>query len=122
MAADLKEFQKHVDKANQEDPDSAPKMPDPYRLRRNMLKGAEASLHLRVTGQNIWVMANGKLTRYDWDSGKPAQEISMQNSFGSMIRRGDDLLLLDDNGDSLTRINLNTCQTSREDIALPKAL
>ena len=32
------------------------------------------------------------------------------------------MLLLDDNAESLTRINLNTCQSSREDIGLPKAL
>lgn len=122
MDADLKEMQKRVDKANQDDPDFAPKMPDPVRLRRSMLKGAEAALHLRLTGQNIWVMGNGKLTRYDWDSGKPVQDIPLQNSFGGMIRRGDELLVLDESGDSLTRINLNTCQSSHEDIGLPKEL
>ena len=85
MAADLKEMQKRVDKANQDDPDFAPKMPDPVRLRRSMLKGAEASSILRVAGSNIWVMGNGKLTRYDFASGKPIQDISLQNSFGNLI-------------------------------------
>ncbi len=122
MAEETKRMAKAIEKANNENPDFAPKMPDPVRMRRSMIKGAEAGLHLRVIGQNIWVMSEGKLTRYDWDSGKPAQEISLQNSFGNMIRRGDDLLVLDENGDSLTRINLSTCQTRNEDIGLPKTL
>jgi hypothetical protein len=121
-AAEMKDFQKQIDKANSENPDFAPRMPDPVRVRHSMLKNAEAALHLRVAGRNIWVMANGKLTRFDWDSGKPAQEVSLQNGFGNLIRRGDQLLLLDENDDTLTRINLNTCQTSKEDIGIPKAL
>jgi hypothetical protein len=120
MARELKDMQAAIIKAESDNPEFAPKMPDQLRMRRSMIKGAEASLHLRVIGQNIWVMAEGKLTQYDWDSGKPIKELSLQRRFGNMIRRGDELLLLDDSGESLTRVNLNTCESRTEDIGLPK--
>ena len=120
MAQEIKGVQAAIDNAYLHNPDNTPRMPDPIRLRRSLIKSAEASLHLRVIGQNIWVMSGDKLTQYDWGTGKPVKEISMQNRYGGMIRRGDELLLLNDSGESLTRINLNTCESRTEDIGFPK--
>jgi hypothetical protein len=121
VAKEMEDSKKVIDKANDEDPDLAPKMPRPDKLKKELMRAAAASLHLRIVGQNIWVMTSEKLTRYDWDTGKTNKEIALKEHWGDMLRRGDELLALEsDNGkESVTRINLNTCDVRSEDIVLP---
>ncbi|MCX6928659.1 MAG: hypothetical protein NT154_36425, partial [Verrucomicrobia bacterium] len=65
VAKEMKAMQAIIEKANSDDPDNVPKMPDPEKLRRSALRKAGEALDLRVRGQNIWVVSPGKLTRYD---------------------------------------------------------
>jgi hypothetical protein len=107
-----------IDRANNEDPDHVPKMPDPDRLQEEMEMLACYELTLRCRGSNIWVASPDKLTRFEWDSGKTAQEIPLEGGFEGLIPRGDELLALDfSNGVSVVRhINLATGQTRSEQV------
>jgi hypothetical protein len=118
---EMKEMKVIIDKANNENPDHVPKMPDPEKLRKSMKRAAEESLELRVRGQSIWVMAPGKLTRYDGDTGKPVKEIPVPAGYSGLISRGDELLNVDlETGKPIvTHINLNTCETRTEEISPP---
>ena len=123
VARERKAMQAVIDKANSEDPDHVPKMPDPEKLRRSMQRAAEAALDLRVRGDNIWVLSPGKLTRYDRDNGNPVKEIPVPAGYGGLIPRGDELLNVDlETGRPVvTHINLTTCETRTEDIGGPPA-
>jgi len=121
VAKEMEEAKKVIDRANNESPEFVPKMPRPDKLKKMLLRETAASMHLRIVGQNIWVMTAEKLTRYDWDTGKTNKEIALKEHWGDMLRRGDELLALEsENGkESVTRINLNTCDVRSEDIVLP---
>jgi len=121
IAREMKEMRAIIDKANSETPDYVPKMPDPEKLKKNMIRAAEAALDLRVCGLNIWVLSPGKLTRYDRDSGKPVKEIAVPPGYGGLIPQGDELLYVDrDSGRPVvTSINLNTCESRTESIGPP---
>lgn len=82
----------------------------------------ESALALRVSGQNVWigqsvdntnaageVSSDYQLTRYDWDSGRIAQQATLPAIDGEFIQRGDELLLYDqpDAGtESITHVSL----------------
>jgi hypothetical protein len=120
VAREMKQVQAAIDKANENDPDHMPKMPDPEKLKRNAQRTAAAGLELVVRGQNIWVISPGKLTRYDRDSGNPANEIAIPPGYSGLIPHGDELLDLDYEAGKpvVTHINLTTCE-SRTEEALP---
>jgi hypothetical protein len=122
IAQMMKHSKAAIDRANSDDPENVPKMPDADEMRLEMERGAAASLQLRVVGQNIWVQTPGKLIRYDYDNGKPVKEIPLKNGFANLMHRGDELLLLDEEQgkQNLTRINLNTCESRTDEIAGPK--
>src|SRR5712675_1112711 len=117
----MEEAKKEIDRANSESPEFVPKMPRPDKLKKMLIRETAASMRLRIVGQNIWVMTPEKLTRYDWDTGKTNKEIALKEHWGDMLHRGDELLALEsENGkQSVTRINLNTCDVRSEDIVLP---
>ena len=123
LAGAMKQAQAAVDRANNETPDSVPKMPDPERLRSSLEREAAAELDLRVHGQNVWVVSPGKLTRYDWETGNLGQEIPLRAEFGGVIPLGDELLALaaEPGSGTITRINLNTCETRTEELG-PQAV
>ena len=123
MAAQMKAVQAVIDKANNDNPDNAPKMPNPDKLRKSIQRALEAELDLRVRGENIWVLSPGKLTRYDRETGNPLKDIPVPAAYGGLISRGDELLNVDvENGRPLvTHINLTTCETRTEDIGWPVA-
>jgi hypothetical protein len=125
IATEMKEMQAVIDKANSDNPDHVPKMPDPEKLRKSMQRAAAAALDLRVRGENIWVLSPGKITRYDRDNGNPVKEIPVPAGFGGLIPRGDELLNVDlETGKPIiTHINLTTCETRTEEIggSLPAA-
>ncbi len=68
----------------------------------------ESALTLRVSGENVWVgktvprpdtadlfpPADYQLTRYDWDSGKVAQQVTIPEDTGAFIERNNELVLL----------------------------
>jgi hypothetical protein len=80
----------------------------------------EASLHLRVVGSNIWVAKAEKLIRYDWNSGKPAQEIALPQSVYEAIPRGNELMFVKrtGTGQQISHFSLVTGETRTEDIQL----
>ena len=75
VAKELKDMQAIIDKANSETPITCPRCPTRTSSSKSMTRSAERTLSLRIHGQNIWVLAPGKLTRYDRDTGKPLKEI-----------------------------------------------
>ena len=115
---EMKVAQAVIEKANSEDPDRAPKMPDPEKLRKSLQQAAGEALDLRVRGDNIWVLSPGKLTRYDRDTGNPAKEIPVPAGYGGLIPHGDELLEVDlqTGRPVVTHINLTTCETRAEEI------
>ena len=123
VAKEMKEMQALIDKANSENPDHVPKMPDPEKLRQNMQRAAAAALELVVRSQNIWVLSPGKLARYDQDTGNPVKEIAVPPGYGGLIPRGDELLDVDfDTGKpTVTHINLTTCEARTEEVGPPVA-
>ena len=118
VAQEMKRMSALIDKITGEDPDRAPKMPNPEKLRQEMQIEAEAALELIVRGQNIWVLSPGKLTRYDRDTGEPLKEVPVPAGYGGLIPRGDELLDVDfETGKPIvTRINLNTCESRTEQV------
>ena len=118
VAKEMKDMEAVIAKANNENPDHVPRMPNPEKLRQSMRRAAEEALELCVRGDNVWVLAPGKLTRYDRDSGNPVKEIAVPPGYGGLIPRGDELLNMDLNTGApvITHINLTTCETRTEEI------
>jgi hypothetical protein len=82
----------------------------------------EAGLQLQVDGSNVWVSAPGKLTHYDWDSGKVLQEIPLAGGYGEMVAQGGELLVMAENGTGqqvITHVNLATGELRTEEIGPP---
>jgi hypothetical protein len=121
VAKEMEEAKKEIDWANSNTPESVPKMPRPDKLKKELIREAAASMRLRIVGQNIWIMTPNKLIRFDWDTGKTNKEIALKEEWGQMLRRGDELMTLEnqDGKPTVTRINLDTCDVRSEDIPLP---
>jgi outer membrane protein assembly factor BamB len=102
-----------VFKANNEAWQNMPKTPDPEKLSQSLEREAAAALGLWVRGQNVWILSSQKLTRYDWASGKPVQELKLPTNNGGLICRGDELLALNaESGRSqMMSVNLNSCDS-----------
>ena len=95
------------------------KIPQRYEMEKDIQRGMEASLSLFVQGQNIWVARSGKLTRYDWDTGKATQEIEMPNTFVEPKPDAGELLFTEENAYGqhvITHINLASGETRKEEI------
>jgi hypothetical protein len=124
IAKEMKGMQAVIDKANDEDPDHVPRMPDPEKLWKSAQRTEEEGLDLRVRGENIWVLKPGKLTRFDRETGNPLKEIPVPAGYGGLVPRGDELLNVDvETGKPIvTHINLNTCETRTEEISGPPAI
>ena len=73
-------------------------------IERSAKQLLQAQLSLHVSGQNIWVGNAGRLTHYDWDTGKVLREIPLPERGGELAERGDELLLL--GAQSVTHISL----------------
>lgn len=118
-AAEIKELQAEAAKG-----EHVWKIPDVGELTKSMTRAAEEGLKLEVRGQNIWVAADGKVTRYDWETGEPKQTVEFAGRFGSAIHRGDDLELrepLEHGRLAVTRFNLVTGKINTTELGdLPK--
>lgn len=83
-------------------------------------RSATEVLHLHVRGENIWISSPGKLTRYDWQTGKPGSEIPLGEELGDPMAQGDELLFVShkpSGEQALTRINLSSGESRVEEIA-----
>ena len=79
-------------------------------------------MQLHVSGQNVWVSTPGRLTHYDWDTGKVLQEIPLAARAGGFIARNDEFLIMGAgaNGQALvTHINPATGESRVEEIGQP---
>jgi hypothetical protein len=119
--AEMKAMKKMIDKANNDNPDHVPKMPDPEKLKRHLARAAAEALQLRVYGKNVWVSSPGKLVRYNWDTGNPDKEMPLNQGFGPAICRGEELVVManDSGKQMITHVNLTTCDTRSEEVPVP---
>jgi hypothetical protein len=82
-------------------------------------RGLEGPLRLHVSGENVWVSAPGKLTHYDWNTGKILQEIPLASGGGELITHNGDFLVIGEgaNGQPLVmQINPATGELRAEGI------
>jgi len=117
VASRTEELRQTIERARQTDPENAPKMPSPNRLRLRLQREAAATLALRVYGRNIWIISPGYLVHYDWETGKPDKEVALPPGAGSLMARGDEVLLLGaaEGGERcVTRIDLANCESRTE--------
>ena len=113
-ASQIKELQDANERSRQTDPDNVPRTPSPDRLKLRLQRAAAAALDLRVYGSNIWIISPGSLIHYDWETGRPDQEIALPSGAGGIIARGDELLLMaaaQSGEPCVTRIDLATCKS-----------
>jgi len=85
-------------------------------------RAATEVLHLYVRGENIWVSSPGKLTRYDWQTGKSGSDVPLAEESEEPVAQGEELLFvgLKPSGEqAITRINLSSGESRVEEIAPP---
>ncbi|HEY5297570.1 MAG TPA: PQQ-binding-like beta-propeller repeat protein [Verrucomicrobiae bacterium] len=102
-------------RARENESDEFSSVPPPGSLERKAKIALQRTLSLHVSGQNIWVAAPGKLTHYDWDSGKILQEIPVPEFGDEIVERGDELLLA--GAQSVIHVNLASGQTRAENFS-----
>ena len=87
---------------------------------KRVQRAEEADLHLRVLGDNIWVITSQKLVHFNKDAGIPDKEIPVpKDASGQLIPRGDELVQTEMDlagNESINHINLNTCETRVESV------
>jgi hypothetical protein len=95
-----------------------PRIPPADKLQEEMERAAAAELTLRVKGQYIWVAAPDKLTRYDWETGKPLKEVVVPRRYGEIVSRGEELVMIDADPSRpcITRVNLASGEWKDDDI------
>ena len=85
-------------------------------------RGLEESLQLHVLGRNIWVDSPGKLTHYDWDTGKVSQEIPIAEWGGGVTSQNGEFLAVGRGAGGqalLMHINPATGESSTEPVGQP---
>lgn len=98
------------------------KSPAPAEMVSRMEKQAAAALQLHVRGESVWVSLPGKLVRYDWNTGKPAQEIPVNLFSHRLVPNRDELLLIpikDAGTPAVTHISLASGELRTEEFAPP---
>jgi outer membrane protein assembly factor BamB len=91
------------------------------KLEESATRAMEGELQMHVSGQNIWVSTPGRLTHYDWDTGKVLQEIPLAGRT-EFIARNDEFLIMGTgaNGQNLvTHINPATGESRVEEVGQP---
>lgn len=119
---EIKSRQALIDRANLEAWDHVPKMPSREELIQRMEEFAAANLQLHARGENVWVAEPDKLVRYDWDTGKPVQQIPIASGLSSPVFRGGEALVMDvnDSGqETVTHVDLASGKSSVETIGEP---
>jgi hypothetical protein len=93
-----------------------------YEIEKDVQQEMEESLQLYVQGQNVWVARNGKLTRYDWETGKPGQQVDMPSGFAKPNPDGGELQFTEENAYGqhvVTHLNLASGEARKEEIGEP---
>jgi len=83
-------------------------------------RSATEVLHLYVRGESIWVSSPDKLTRYDWQTGKPGSEVALGEGLGEPLTQGDELLFVShkpSGEQALTHVNLSSGESRVEELA-----
>lgn len=105
------------------DSEYRPRARQRYEVAKDVQEEMESSLSLFVQDQNVWVASNGKLTRYDWDTGKPGQEVALPtNSYYAPKMEGNELLFTEQNPFGqhiITHISLASGESHTEQIGEP---
>ena len=122
-----KEYQKQSAEAARQgvDPEDRPRIPIPMELAKEVRGDMESGVGLFVQDHNIWLARDGKLTRYDWDTGKPGQAVAITNDFGFMMtprQAGDELLFTEENPfgqQVITHFSLASGEKRTEEIGEP---
>ncbi len=97
-------------------------IPRPPEVIRNLERSAQDALQLHALRESVWVSSPDKLTRYEWQTGKAAQQIPIEASFRSLVPSGDELLLIaeNENGRQIRHFNLVSGDTRTEEISRPR--
>ncbi len=78
-------------------------------------RSAAAALHLHARGETVWISAPGKLTRYEWLTGKTAAEVTVPDGDRQLVANGDELLIRV-GSESVTTLNLISGETRTEQV------
>jgi len=103
------------------------KIPTLEQLAASLERAYEADLKIHVRGEKVWIAQPDKLVRFDWATGKPAQEVALNFGFSGTEVQGDDLVALRNSAageGELTRVNLLTGKVGTENFhaSLPNAV
>ena len=91
-------------------------------IEESVTRELQGGLQLHASGQNVWVSKPGRLTHFDWDTGKVLQEIPLANRAGDFIAGNDEFLIIGAgaNGQALvTHINPASGESRVEEIGQP---
>lgn len=91
----------------------------PDAMERTAKQDLQAALTLHVSGQNIWVENEGKLTHYDWDTGNVVKTVTLPEAEGELVESGDELQII--GAKSVTHISLATGESRVEEFGPPGA-
>ena len=75
----------------------------------------QSGLEMQVAGQNIWVAQEGKLTHYDWDTGKVVRVVDLPEREGDLVESGGELQMI--GLFSVTHISLASGEVRVEQVA-----
>jgi hypothetical protein len=104
------------------DSEFRPHVPQREELAKEVQEEMETSLHLFVLDQNVWISRNGKLTRYDWETGKAGQEVALPPGSAETKLDGGELQFSDENAFGqhvITHLSLASGETRTEEIGEP---
>jgi len=93
-------------------------------IEKEVRQEMESSLQLFVHDQNIWIARDGKLTQYDWDTGKAGKEINLPSGRAEAAVEGGELQFTDENAFGqhvITHVSLATGESHTEEIGEPKS-
>ena len=120
IAASVKARERYIDEVGEA---SHFKIPSREDMIQGMFESAVGSMELHLAGENIWVLAEGKLTRFDWQTGAVGKELALEDTYG-LQRKGDELVSDESDYEDPTvkimrHINLLTGETSKETTQKP---
>jgi hypothetical protein len=118
----MNEFKAEQTEAIKSGSDYRPRVPLQDDIVKQVQQEMERSLQLFVQDQNIWIARNGKLTRYDWATGKPGQEITLPDTYERPKMEGNELIFTEENAFGqylITHVNLASGETRTEQIGEP---
>ncbi|MGA2246509.1 MAG: PQQ-binding-like beta-propeller repeat protein [Verrucomicrobiota bacterium] len=84
-------------------------------IERSVRQELQSALTLHVSGQNVWVAHEDKLTHYDWDTGKAVRTVDLPEREGDLVESGDELQMI--GLFSVTHISLANGEVRVEQVA-----